>query len=97
LAPASIRTKCPPSLGTTAASAGLATPSIVLSRSVPQAMSAPVLPQLTTTLASPAFTSSMARTIEESFFFFRATSGLSSIVMTSDAWRTETLSLLDRP
>ena len=48
-------------------------------------MSAPVLPQLTTTLASPLFTSSMARTIDESFFFFSAFSGLSSIVITSEA------------
>ena len=38
-----------------------------------------------TTPASPFFTSSMARTIEESFFRFRALSGLSSIVITSDA------------
>jgi hypothetical protein len=66
-------------------------PSIVRSLSVPPAMSAPVLPQLTTTRASPSFTSSMARTIEESFFFLPA-SGLSSIVMTSEAWNTETFS-----
>jgi hypothetical protein len=38
---------------------------------VPPAMRAPVLPQLTTTRAWPSFTSSMARTIEESFFRFR--------------------------
>jgi hypothetical protein len=44
-----------------------------------------VLPQLTTTPASPFFTSSIARTIEESFFRFNALSGLSSIVITSDA------------
>jgi hypothetical protein len=70
---------------------------MVRSRSVPHAIRAPVLPQLTTTFASPFFTSSMARAIEESFFFFRATSGLSSIVMTSDAWRIETRSLRLRP
>ena len=55
---------------------------------MPHAIRAPVLPQLTTTLASPAFTSSIARTIEESFFRFSATSGLSSIVITSEAWST---------
>jgi hypothetical protein len=97
LAPASINTKCPPSLGTTAARAGLATPSIVRSRSVPHAMSAPVLPQLTTTFASPAFTNSIARTMDESFFFFRPASGLSSIVMTSEACRIDSLSLRWRP
>jgi hypothetical protein len=43
-------------------------PSIGRRRKVPPAMSAPVLPQLTTTPASPFFTSSMARTIEASFF-----------------------------
>ena len=48
-------------------------------------MSAPVLPQLTTTLAWPSLTSSMARTIEESFFRLSAISGLSSMVTTSEA------------
>jgi len=60
-------------------------PSIVRKRKVPAAMSAPVLPQLTTTLALPSFTNSIARTIEESFFRFNAINGLSSIVTTSDA------------
>ena len=46
----------------------------------------PVLPQLTAAIASPFFTSSMARIIEESFLRRMASSGLSSIVMTSEAW-----------
>ena len=52
------------------------------------AMSAPVLPQLTRTLASPFFTNSMARTIEESFFLRKATSTGSSMATTSEAATT---------
>jgi len=49
-------------------------------------MSAPVLPQLTTTRAWPSFTNSIARIMDESFLRFKAINGLSSIVTTSDAW-----------
>jgi len=66
-------------------------------RRVLPAIKAPVLPQLIVTRASPDFTRSMALTIEESFFRFKACSGLSSIVITSPACRMEILGWLGRP
>ena len=65
LAPASMRTKNPSERGTTGASAARSRPSSVRSLRMPAATKLPVLPQLTAAIASPFFTNSIARIIEE--------------------------------
>ena len=54
----------------------------------------PVLPGEMTASALPSRTSSTARTIEQSFFLRTASSGLSSMVMTSEAWTNPDASVM---
>ena len=82
-APTSKKTNGSFLLGIIAASAGRPMPSIGRNRMVPPAIIAPVFPQLTIASASLFFTNSMALSMEESFFFFSARIGFSSIPMTS--------------
>ena len=79
-----------PARGTTGASAARSRPSSMWSLRIAAATRLPVLPQLTAATASPLFTSSIARIIDESFFRLMASRGLSSIVMTSEAWLNST-------
>ena len=72
--------------------AGRSMPGRVLSTKRAVAISAPVLPADTAACASPAFTCSMATRMDESFLFFSADCGASSISTTCVAWRTVILS-----
>ncbi len=65
--------------------AGRSIPGSILSTYRAVAISAPVLPELTHASASPLFTSSSATRREESFLFFSALAGDSSIATASDA------------
>ena len=67
--------------------AGRFTPGSLRRRSIDSAISAPVLPQLTATVASPARTDSMADHIEVSCALRITWLGLSCIVTTPAAWR----------
>ena len=85
LAPASNKTNGSLDVGITVAIAGLFTPSNVLSFNVAAATAAPVLPAEKIASALPSFTRSIAREIEESFFFLMADAGASPISTTSVA------------
>ena len=62
-------------------------PSSMRSTKREMAMSAPVLPALTQAWASPAFTASMARRMDDCRLPRRALAGGSSMATTSAAWR----------
>src|SRR4026208_1857177 len=79
----------PVSVGRLVAIAGRSTPFVSPSTKNDATMLAPVFPGLTTALASPLLTNSVATQIEESLFFRATVAGDSCISTTCEACRLE--------